>query len=131
MSLKIQFIIHRIANKYNKLKEVCFVKGAIHAFLRIVTSINASTIESSNTTLREFKYTIVNWLLYLSVSNDPDDLAVTDHFLKVTLDGLATQIILPLLGGLGESLLLALVPVEHKQRGLQDMESQERLATRG
>lgn len=44
------------------------------------------------------------------MSNDTDELAVADHFLEVVLDGLLAQIIGPLLGGLGESLLLARVP---------------------
>lgn len=48
--------------------------------------------------------------LYLSVSNDPDDFAILDHFLEVLLDGLEPQTVLPLLGGLGERLLLGLVP---------------------
>lgn len=44
------------------------------------------------------------------MGNDTDELAVADHFLEVILDGLLAQIVGPLLGGLGESLLLARVP---------------------
>lgn len=44
------------------------------------------------------------------MSNDTDDLAVLDDFLQVLLNGFASQVVLPLLAGLGERLLLALVP---------------------
>ena len=43
---------------------------------------------------------------YLSVSNDTDGLAIAFHGLKILLNDLLSQIILPFLGGLGESLLL-------------------------
>lgn len=44
------------------------------------------------------------------MSNDPDDFAILDHFFEVLLYGLEPQTVLPLLGGLGERLLLGLVP---------------------
>lgn len=48
--------------------------------------------------------------LHLGVSNDADHSAVTDDLLEVFLDGLASEIVLPFLGGLGEGLLLGFVP---------------------
>lgn len=48
--------------------------------------------------------------LHLSVSNNPYYTAVTDHFLEVLLNGLASKLILPFLAGLSECLLLAFVP---------------------
>lgn len=45
--------------------------------------------------------------------DDADELAVADHLLKVVLDRLLAQIVGPLLGGLGESLLLAHVPLSN------------------
>lgn len=47
---------------------------------------------------------------YLRVSNHTDDLAVTQHLTEIVLDALLAEIIGPLLAGLGECLLLALVP---------------------
>jgi hypothetical protein len=47
------------------------------------------------------------------MDNDANVLAVTDHLLEAILDGLLSQIIGPLLAGLGECLLLARVPVGH------------------
>lgn len=47
----------------------------------------------------------------LSVGDNPDDFAVLDDFLEVTLDGFLSQLVTPPLGGLGEGLLLALVPI--------------------
>lgn len=47
---------------------------------------------------------------YLRVSNHTDDLAVAQHLTEIILDALLAQIIGPLLAGLGECLLLALVP---------------------
>lgn len=44
------------------------------------------------------------------MNQDADDLAVTDHLVEVVFNGLLTEIIGPLLAGLGESLLLARVP---------------------
>lgn len=46
------------------------------------------------------------------MSDDANNLAVSNHLLKVPLDGLLTEIILPLLRRLRERLLLALVPAE-------------------
>jgi len=47
----------------------------------------------------------------LGVNQDADDLAVADHLVEVIFDVLLSQVIGPLLAGLGESLLLARVPV--------------------
>jgi len=47
----------------------------------------------------------------LGVNQDANDLAVTDHLVEVIFDGLLAQVVGPLLAGLGESLLLARVPV--------------------
>lgn len=46
------------------------------------------------------------------MGDDANDLAVLDDFLQVLLDGLASEIVLPFLGSLGESLLLTLVPIQ-------------------
>lgn len=51
---------------------------------------------------------------HLRVRNDADDLAVADHFLEVIFDRLLAQIVGPLLGGLGESLLLARMPLDRR-----------------
>lgn len=53
------------------------------------------------------------------MSDNSDDLAVSDHFLEVTLNGLASQIVGPFFGRLSKGLLLALVPAS-KKIGLQD-----------
>jgi hypothetical protein len=55
---------------------------------------------------------------YLRVNEDANNLAVTDHLAEVIFDGLLAEIIGPLLAGLGESLLLARVPVEWFPRRL-------------
>ena len=44
------------------------------------------------------------------MSNDADNFAVSFHRFQVFLDDFLAQVILPLLGGLGESLLLGFVP---------------------
>lgn len=46
------------------------------------------------------------------MGNDADGLAVPDHGLEVMVDGLLAESVGPLLVGLSESLLLALVPGE-------------------
>lgn len=45
------------------------------------------------------------------MGNDAHDFAILDDLFQVALNALLAQIILPLLGRLGECLLLALVPV--------------------
>lgn len=47
---------------------------------------------------------------YLRMSNNTDRLAVTQHLPEVIVDGFLSELVCPLLVGLGESLLLALVP---------------------
>lgn len=47
---------------------------------------------------------------YLRVYDDTNVFAVFDHFLEVIFDALLSEWIGPFLAGLGESLLLALVP---------------------
>lgn len=47
---------------------------------------------------------------YLGMSNNTDRLAVTQHLSEVIVDGLLSELVCPFLVGLGESLLLALVP---------------------
>lgn len=47
---------------------------------------------------------------YLSVGDNADDFAVTEHLAEVIFNALLAQIIAPLLAGLGESLLLGFVP---------------------
>lgn len=54
------------------------------------------------------------------MSDNSDDLAVSNHFLKVALNGLASQIVGPFLGCLGKGLLLALVPGSKKFWRLKD-----------
>lgn len=49
------------------------------------------------------------------MADDPDDFAVLDHLLEVLFDGLDAERVLPLLGRLGERLLLALVPAHETQ----------------
>jgi hypothetical protein len=45
------------------------------------------------------------------MNDDTDVLAVADHLLEVVFNCLLAQIISPLLAGLGESLLLAGIPI--------------------
>lgn len=47
---------------------------------------------------------------HLRMDEDANDLAITDHFLEVIIDGLLAQIVGPFLGSLWESLLLAWIP---------------------
>jgi hypothetical protein len=53
---------------------------------------------------------------YLRVNEDTNDLAVTDHLVEVIFNCLLTEIIGPLLAGLGESLLLARVPDDWRRK---------------
>ena len=48
---------------------------------------------------------------YLSMGNNSDSFAIAFHGFEILLDDLLAQIILPFLGGLGESLLLGFVPL--------------------
>lgn len=47
----------------------------------------------------------------LSVSNNADDLAVTEHLTEIVFNALLAQIIIPFLAGLGESFSFRFVPV--------------------
>lgn len=64
-------------------------------------------------------WTIYHALNYLSVGNNSDHLAVFHQLPEVFLDWFTTQVILPFLWSLCESLLLRLVPViqEHVKAG--------------
>ena len=54
----------------------------------------------------------------LGVNQDTNDFAVADHLVEVIFNGLLSKIIGPLLGGLGESLLLARIPARFPSDGM-------------
>lgn len=51
------------------------------------------------------------YFTHLRMNDDTNVFAIADHFLEVILNCLLSQIISPLLAGLGESLLLARIPI--------------------
>ena len=63
-----------------------------------------------------FQLTVEDKFLYLGVTDGPDHFAVLLHLGKVSLNLLFTSVVVPLLGRLGESLLLCTIPVQTKLR---------------
>jgi hypothetical protein len=67
---------------------------------------------SGNVVLCAIKIWIAANFTHLGMDNDANELAVANHFLEVVLNCLLAQIVGPFLAGLGESLLLARIPVD-------------------
>lgn len=65
--------------------------------------------------------------LYLGMGNDSDGLAITNHFLEIVIDALLAEFVGPFFVGLGECLLLALVPENRLKLLLKHTEEKEGL----
>lgn len=61
------------------------------------------------------------------MSNNTDGLAITNHFLEIVIDALLAKFIGPFFVGLGECLLLALVPEKRLKLLLKHTEEKDSL----